>query len=68
MKARLQKKYKEEVQKNLMEEFKYKNIMQVPKMEKIVVNTCLSEAIQNVIDRYDINEVAAIYKLMTTEQ
>ena len=48
MKARLQKKYKEEVQKNLMEEFKYKNIMQVPKMEKIVVNTCLSEAIQNV--------------------
>jgi large subunit ribosomal protein L5 len=31
-----------------MEEFKYKNVMQVPKLEKIVVNTCMSEAIQNV--------------------
>lgn len=48
MQTRLQKKYREEVQKNLMEEFKYKNIMQVPKLEKIVVNTCMSEAIQNV--------------------
>ena len=48
MQARLQKKYKEEVQKNLIEEFKYKNVMQVPKLEKIVVNTCMSEAIQNV--------------------
>lgn len=48
MQTRLQKKYREEAQKNLMEEFKYKNVMQVPKMEKIVVNTCMSEAIQNV--------------------
>lgn len=48
MQARLQKKYKEEVQKNLVEEFKYKNVMQVPTLEKIVVNTCMSEAIQNV--------------------
>jgi large subunit ribosomal protein L5 len=48
MQARLQKKYREEVQKNLIEEFKYKNVMQVPKLEKIVVNTCMSEAIQNV--------------------
>jgi large subunit ribosomal protein L5 len=48
MQARLQKKYREETQKNLMEEFKYKNVMQVPKLEKIVVNTCMSEAIQNV--------------------
>ena len=48
MKARLQTKYIDQVQKDLMEEFNYKNVMQVPRLEKIVVNTCMSEAIQNV--------------------
>jgi len=32
----------------LMKEFGYKNVMQVPKLEKIVVNMGLGEAIQNV--------------------
>ncbi len=31
-----------------MRKFKYKNVMQVPKLEKIVVNVGLGEAIQNV--------------------
>ena len=32
----------------MMDEFSYSNIMEVPKLEKIVINTCMSEAIQNV--------------------
>lgn len=31
----------------LMEKFGYKNRMQVPKLEKIVINTCLKEALQD---------------------
>ena len=31
-----------------MKEFGYKNVMQVPKLKKVVVNTSLSEALQNV--------------------
>jgi large subunit ribosomal protein L5 len=34
----LQKKYKEEIVANLMKEFGYKNVMQVPRLEKIVIN------------------------------
>jgi len=30
-----------------MSEFEYGNVMQIPHLEKIVVNTCLKEAIQN---------------------
>ena len=48
MQARLQNRYREQVLKDLMEEFKYKNVMEVPRLEKIVVNTCVGEAIQNV--------------------
>ncbi|MCD3257714.1 50S ribosomal protein L5, partial [Clostridium botulinum C] len=36
--SRLQEKYNKEVIPALMEKFGYKNIMQVPKLEKIVVN------------------------------
>jgi len=45
---RLRKKYAEEVVPALMKEFGYKNALQVPRLEKITVNTCLSEAVQNV--------------------
>ncbi len=41
----LKKKYKEEIVPALMKEFNYKNIMQVPKIEKIVVNQGLGDAI-----------------------
>ena len=40
--------YKETVVPALMKKFGYKNIMQVPKLEKIVVNMGLGEAIQNI--------------------
>jgi len=46
--ARLREKYRSEVVPLLMSEFGYKNIMQVPRLEKIVVNTSMKEAIQNV--------------------
>jgi large subunit ribosomal protein L5 len=45
--ARLLVRYREEVVPELMREFGYKNVMQVPKLEKIVVNIGLGEAIQN---------------------
>lgn len=41
----LQKKYKEEVIPALMKEFKYKTVMQAPKLEKIVINQGLGLAI-----------------------
>jgi large subunit ribosomal protein L5 len=48
MAPRLKVKYDEEVAKSLMTQFEYSNVMQVPKIEKIVVNTCVKEAITNV--------------------
>ena len=45
--ARLAESYKETVIPALMKEFGFKNVMQVPKMEKIVVNMGLGEAISN---------------------
>ena len=45
--ARLQDKYREEIVPALMEEFSYSNVMQVPKLQKIVVNVGLGEAISN---------------------
>ncbi len=45
--ARLQDRYRGEVVPALMQEFAYKNVMQVPKLEKIVVNVGLGEAVAN---------------------
>lgn len=45
--ARLKDKYLNEVVPALMQKFGYKNIMQVPKLEKVVINVGLGEAIQN---------------------
>jgi len=39
--------YKTKCVPELMEEFEYKSIMQVPKIEKIVLNMGLGEAVQN---------------------
>lgn len=47
MVPRLKIKYHEEVIASLQSEFDYKNAMQVPRLQKIVVNTSLKEAIQN---------------------
>lgn len=40
--------YRKEAVPALMKHFHYKNIMQVPKLDKIVVNMGLGEAIQNI--------------------
>jgi len=40
--------YEKEVIPKLMETFKYQNIMEVPKLEKIVLNMGLGEAIHNI--------------------
>jgi large subunit ribosomal protein L5 len=45
---RLKEKYLKEVVPNMMKEFSYKNVMQVPRIEKIVLNVGLGEAIQNI--------------------
>jgi len=45
--ARLKQAYLQEQVPALMKEFGYKNVMQVPKIEKIVLNMGLGEAIQN---------------------
>lgn len=47
MVPRLQEKYDKEVVPALMEKFGYKNIMEVPKLEKIVVNMGVGEAKEN---------------------
>ena len=44
---RLRSKYKDEIIPQLMKDFGFKNIMQVPKLERIVVNMGLGEAVQN---------------------
>ncbi|MCX6112163.1 MAG: 50S ribosomal protein L5 [Proteobacteria bacterium] len=43
--ARLLEKYRKEVIPALKAQFKYKNVMQVPKMEKIVVNVSTADAL-----------------------
>ena len=45
--ARLKEKYKNEAFKALMDQFKYDNVMQVPKLEKITINIGLGEAKEN---------------------
>ena len=45
--ARLKDTYREDVVTELMKEFNYSNVMQVPKLEKIVLNVGLGEAISN---------------------
>ncbi len=43
----LKEKYRKEVIPNLMSRYGYKNIMQVPRLEKVVLNMGLGEAVQN---------------------
>jgi large subunit ribosomal protein L5 len=47
MVPRLQEKYNNEVVQAMMEKFGYKNIMEVPKLEKIVLNMGVGEAKEN---------------------
>ncbi|MCL5055952.1 MAG: 50S ribosomal protein L5 [Firmicutes bacterium] len=47
MTLRLKEKYQKEVVPHLMKHFHYKNTLQVPRFEKVVVNMGVGEAIQN---------------------
>lgn len=44
---RLQERYKNEVVKSLMEKFNYDSVMQVPSIEKIVINMGVGDAVSN---------------------
>lgn len=45
--SNLKERYRKEVIPNLMKLYGYKNVMQVPRLEKVVINIGLGEAIQN---------------------
>ena len=45
--SRLKEKYNDEVAKSLMEKFGYKNVMEIPKIEKVVINMGVGEAVSN---------------------
>jgi large subunit ribosomal protein L5 len=46
--SRLREKYEKEIVPAMMKEFQYKSIMAVPRMEKVVLNMGLGEAIYNI--------------------
>jgi large subunit ribosomal protein L5 len=48
MVPRLKERYLREVAPAMMKEFSYRNVMEVPKIQKIVLNVGLGEAIQNI--------------------
>jgi len=45
--SRLKEKYLNEVSSALMSKFEYKSVMQIPKVEKIVINMGVGDAVQN---------------------
>jgi len=45
--SRLKNKYRDEITSTLMEQGGYKNVMEVPQLEKVVLNIGVGEAIQN---------------------
>ena len=46
--SRLKEKYNKEIVSAMIKEFGYRNVMQVPKLEKVVLNMGLGEAIHNI--------------------
>ncbi len=48
MAPRLKETYRQEILPSLMKEYSYKNVMQAPKIEKVVLNVGLGEAVQNI--------------------
>lgn len=68
-KAKLKEKYDKEVVPALMKELGYKNIMQAPRMEKIIINIGLGEATQSsqVLDtaQKDLEMIAGQHPVIT---
>lgn len=64
-----QKMYKEEVVKILVGQFQYKNVMQCPRLEKVVINTSLKEAAQDkkILDkvREEVSQIAGQRAVLT---
>lgn len=57
----LKETYKEEIVPNLMKEFSYDNVMQVPKVQKVVINVGLGEALDNAkAVEYAVNDIQLI--------
>jgi large subunit ribosomal protein L5 len=57
----LEKKYKEEIVPSLMKEFSYSTVMQVPRLEKIVINQGVGQAIADKkILEYGLKEISDI--------
>ena len=46
-KTRLQEKYLAEVVKGLQDKFQYKNVMEIPRVEKVIINMGVGEAVAN---------------------
>ena len=47
MNTRLKEKYKKEISKTLKDKFKYKNDLEIPKLEKVVINMGVGEAVKD---------------------
>ena len=47
MSVRLQKKYKQEIINILKDKFNYKNEMEIPRLEKVVINMGVGEAVKD---------------------
>ncbi len=47
MENRMKALYSSEIKKNMMDKFKYKNVHQIPKLEKIVINCVTRDAVTN---------------------
>ena len=61
MNTRLHEKYKKEISKTLKDKFKYKNDLEIPKLEKIVINMGVGEAVKDSKKiEAALNELAAI--------
>jgi large subunit ribosomal protein L5 len=61
MNTRLQEKYKKEIVKTLKDKFKYKNDLEIPKLEKVVINMGVGEAVKDSKKiEAALNELAAI--------
>src|SRR5699024_1056786 len=43
----LKQNYQETIDPSMMEKFEYKSVMQVPKIEKIIINMGVGDAVQN---------------------
>jgi large subunit ribosomal protein L5 len=58
---RLQTQYREETMKDLMQDFGYENVMQVPRIRKVVLNIGMGEALDNPKSiEYAVNDLRTI--------